>query len=140
MNVTQTPKVLALALLSSSWVCLRLWLVPAYIFGPFSGHKSLLCHFHFISTKCFCLFLRLLQFTRWLFKSRELIFFFFFFCITRSVLRWHRLAEFVEGLNYWWQNEFMRKETKAESGFCGIGPAVPTLTPNSCSGTNDYTG
>lgn len=66
--------------------------------------------------------------------------FFFFFCITRSVLRWHRLAEFVEGLNYWWQNEFMRKETKAESGFCGIGPAVPTLTPNSCSGTNDYTG
>lgn len=48
--------------------------------------------------------------------------------------------EFVEDLNYWWQNEFMRKETKAESGFCGIGPAVPTLTPNSCSGTNDYTG
>lgn len=32
--------------------------------------------------------------------------------------------EFWGSLNFWWQNEFMGKETKAESGFCGIGPAV----------------
>lgn len=62
-----------------------------------------------------------------------------FFCITRSVLRWHRLVEFMGGLNSWWQHEFMGKGTKAESGFCGIGPAVLTLTPNSCSRTNYYT-
>lgn len=33
--------------------------------------------------------------------------------------------EFWGSLNFWWQNEFMEKETEAEeSGFCGIGPAV----------------